>query len=101
MGGDKHARRVAAKGAVNPHHAQQRYGPHLDVDRAAPAWQPLKINPGNVGSLAKRPTNESHVNAATRRMVGHKRRMLLCDPQHASSVRRDARTHRKSEKLAE
>jgi hypothetical protein len=29
------------------------------------------------------------------------RRMLLSDPQHASSVRRDGRTHRKSEKLTE
>jgi hypothetical protein len=35
------------------------------------------------------------------KVSGHKRRMLLSDPQHASSVRRDARTHRKSEKLAE
>lgn len=30
-----------------------------------------------------------------------KRRMLLSDPQHASSVRRDARTHRRSVKLTE
>ena len=31
----------------------------------------------------------------------HTRRTLLSDPQHASAVRRDARIHRKSEKLSE